>query len=206
MEKLKKKQKESRDRLEKQCEVITGIRKRSAEQLRMQIIQSLEELNFLDVCFEISFEKTPEPTAGGQDAVTFLISTNPGSPVRPLQMVASGGELSRIMLGIKTIMARRDSIGTLIFDEIDTGISGRTAQKVSEKMAQLSESCQVIAITHLAQIAAIDFKELARCRAMLPGAAAAQKKGTGGRATRTAAPTAPTISSTSANTTAASWI
>lgn len=155
VEKLKKKQKESRDRLEKQCEVITGIRKRSAEQLRMQIIQSLEELNFLDVKFEISFEKLKEPTANGADMVTFLISTNPGSPVRPLQNVASGGELSRIMLGIKTIMARRDSIQTLIFDEIDTGISGRTAQKVSEKMAQLSQHCQVIAITHLAQIAAM---------------------------------------------------
>ena len=155
VEKLKKKQKESRDRLEKQCEVITGIRKRSAEQLRMQIIQSLEELNFLDVKFEISFEKLKEPTANGSDMVTFLISTNPGSPVRPLQNVASGGELSRIMLGIKTIMARRDSIQTLIFDEIDTGIGGRTAQKVSEKMAQLSQHCQVIAITHLAQIAAM---------------------------------------------------
>ena len=152
---LKKKQKESRERLKEQCEVITGIRKRSASQLQQQIIQSLEELNFLDVRFEISFEKTKEPTANGEDMVTFLISTNPGSPVRPLQNVASGGELSRIMLGIKTIMARRDSIETLIFDEIDTGISGRTAQKVSEKMAQLSKHCQVIAITHLAQIAAM---------------------------------------------------
>ena len=155
VEGLKKKQRQSREMLEKQCVIITGIRKKAAALLQQQIVQSLEELNFLDVRFEISFEKTPEPTAGGQDAVTFLISTNPGSPVRPLQMVASGGELSRIMLGIKTIMARRDSIGTLIFDEIDTGISGRTAQKVSEKMAQLSESCQVIAITHLAQIASM---------------------------------------------------
>ena len=152
---LKKKQKESRERLKQQCEVITGIRKRSASQLQQQIIQSLEELNFLDVRFEISFEKTKEPSANGEDMVTFLISTNPGSPVRPLQNVASGGELSRIMLGIKTIMARRDSIQTLIFDEIDTGISGRTAQRVSEKMAQLSQHCQVIAITHLAQIAAM---------------------------------------------------
>jgi DNA repair protein RecN (Recombination protein N) len=76
-------------------------------------------------------------------------------PIRPLQSVASGGELSRIMLGIKTVMARKDSIETLIFDEIDTGISGRTAQKVSEKMARLASSRQVIAITHLAQIASM---------------------------------------------------
>ena len=155
VEGLKKKQKESREDLERQCGIITEIRKKSASQLREQIIRSLEELNFLDVRFEVSFEELNEPTANGKDAVTFLISTNPGSPVRPLQNVASGGELSRIMLGIKTIMARKESMESLIFDEIDTGISGRTAQKVSEKMAQLSESCQVIAITHLAQIASM---------------------------------------------------
>ena len=89
------------------------------------------------------------------DEVSFLISMNPGLPLRPLQHVASGGELSRIMLGIKTVMAKKDEIECLIFDEIDTGISGRTAQKVSEKMAQLSRDRQVIAITHLAQIASM---------------------------------------------------
>lgn len=155
VEGLKKEQEQSARKLEKACAAMTQIRRQAAGQLQLQIIQSLEELNFLDVRFEISFEELKEPTANGKDAVTFLISTNPGSPVRPLQSVASGGELSRIMLGIKTIMARRDSIESLIFDEIDTGISGRTAQKVSEKMAQLSRSCQVIAITHLAQIASM---------------------------------------------------
>ena len=89
------------------------------------------------------------------DEASFLISMNPGLPLRPLQHVASGGELSRIMLGIKTVMAKKDEIECLIFDEIDTGISGRTAQKVSEKMAQLSRDRQVIAITHLAQIASM---------------------------------------------------
>ena len=84
-----------------------------------------------------------------------MISTNPGMPVRPLGMVASGGELSRIMLAIKTVMAEKDQIETLIFDEIDVGISGRTAQKVSEKLAVISECHQVICITHLAQIAAM---------------------------------------------------
>ena len=85
----------------------------------------------------------------------FMISMNPGMPLRPLQEVASGGELSRIMLAIKAVMAGRDEIETLIFDEIDTGISGRTAQKVSEKMAVIAGTRQVICITHLAQIAAM---------------------------------------------------
>ncbi len=85
----------------------------------------------------------------------FLISMNPGEPVKPLSEVASGGELSRMMLAIKAVMADRDEIETLIFDEIDVGISGRTAQKVSEKMAVIGKSHQVICITHLAQIAAM---------------------------------------------------
>ena len=85
----------------------------------------------------------------------FMISLNPGQPLRPLKDVASGGELSRIMLAIRTVMARRDDIETLIFDEIDVGISGRTAQKVSEKMALIGKTHQVICITHLAQIAAM---------------------------------------------------
>ena len=103
----------------------------------------------------ISFEKTKSYTENGTDAVEFLISTNPGEAIRPLAKVVSGGELSRIMLAIKTILADRDETETLIFDEIDTGISGRTAQKVSEKMAQIGQRHQVICITHLPQIAAM---------------------------------------------------
>ena len=95
------------------------------------------------------------PDQTGMDEICFMLSTNPGMPVRPLQDVASGGELSRIMLAIKAVMADQDEIGTLIFDEIDTGISGRTAQKVSEKMAVIADGHQVICITHLAQIAAM---------------------------------------------------
>ena len=94
-------------------------------------------------------------TASGYDEAQFLISTNPGQPVRPLMEVASGGELSRIMLAIKTVLADSDEIPTLIFDEIDTGISGRTAQKVSEKLSYIAKSHQVICITHLPQIAAM---------------------------------------------------
>ena len=105
--------------------------------------------------FDREFERLDHFTASGYDEVQFLISTNPGQPMRPLKDVASGGELSRIMLAIKTVLADSDEIPTLIFDEIDTGISGRTAQKVSEKLSYIGRSHQVICITHLPQIAAM---------------------------------------------------
>jgi DNA repair protein RecN (Recombination protein N) len=120
------------------------------------IKEALLDLNFLDVRFEINVMPDEENlTSSGYDSVEFLISTNPGEKMRPLNEVASGGELSRIMLALKTVLADKDSVGTLIFDEIDTGISGRTAQKVSEKLKQLSGKRQVICITHLPQIAAM---------------------------------------------------
>ena len=152
---LKSEAEKTRKELLEVCREITAQRKTAAEKLTEQIVRSLKDLNFLDVRFEIHFEKLKEPSGNGMDEVSFLISMNPGLPLRPLQHVASGGELSRIMLGIKTVMAKKDEIECLIFDEIDTGISGRTAQKVSEKMAQLSRDRQVIAITHLAQIASM---------------------------------------------------
>ena len=119
------------------------------------IRSALVDLNFLNVEFQIGFEPLEEFTKNGQDSVEFLISTNPGEPVRPLGQVASGGELSRIMLAIKALLSDKDEIPTLIFDEIDTGISGRTAQKVSEKLNMIGRNRQVICITHLPQIAAM---------------------------------------------------
>ena len=115
----------------------------------------MSDLNFLDVRFEIAFQEAEHYSANGMDDVEFLISTNPGEPIKSLSKVASGGELSRIMLALKAVLAENDSIGTLIFDEIDTGISGRTAQKVSEKMNVIGRKHQVICITHLPQIAAM---------------------------------------------------
>ena len=105
--------------------------------------------------FTMNFERMAEYTANGFDDAEFLISTNPGEPLKPLGKVASGGELSRIMLAIKTVLADEDAVETLIFDEIDSGISGRTAQMVSEKMNVLGRSHQIICITHLPQIAAM---------------------------------------------------
>ena len=103
----------------------------------------------------MEFKEAENPNANGMDDAEFLISTNPGEPLKPLSKVASGGELSRIMLAMKAVLAKNDSIGTLIFDEIDAGISGRTAQMVSEKMNVIRKSHQVICITHLPQIAAM---------------------------------------------------
>lgn len=137
------------------CETITGMRKRAAKALQSQIRDELIDLNFLDVAFEIQFETLSEPGANGIDEICFQISMNPGQPLQPLQEIASGGELSRIMLAIRTVLADKDATETLIFDEIDVGISGRTAQKVAEKLAVISKSRQVICITHLAQIAAM---------------------------------------------------
>lgn len=134
---------------------LSVIRKEQAAILEQAICEGLKELNFPDVQFEIRFGERTECMADGLDDVEFMVSLNPGQPVKPLVDVASGGELSRIMLAIKTVMADRDAVETLIFDEIDVGISGRTAQKVSEKMAVIGRSHQVICITHLAQIAAM---------------------------------------------------
>ena len=143
------------EQLEHLCDELSLERKTAAKMLTVQISEGLEELNFLDVSFGMEFRRLEHFTADGYDEAEFVISTNPGEPRRPLGMVASGGELSRIMLAIKTVLADSDDIGTLIFDEIDTGISGRTAQKVSEKLAIISKNHQVICITHLPQIAAM---------------------------------------------------
>ncbi len=150
-QRLEKEEKE----LRKLCAQATEIRKRYAKILCEKIKGHLIDLNFLNVEFEMSFEETADYTAEGKDLAEFLISTNPGEPLRPLAKIASGGELSRIMLAIKTVLADKDDIDTVIFDEIDVGISGRTAQKVSEKMMLIGRTRQVICITHLAQIAAM---------------------------------------------------
>ena len=136
-------------------EHISDIRKEKGRELTKLIKEALIDLNFIDVQFEMIFNKTKDYTANGYDDASFYISTNPGEVLRPLNEVASGGEISRIMLAIKSVLSDIDSLEALIFDEIDTGISGRTAQKVSEKLALIAKKRQVICITHLPQIAAM---------------------------------------------------
>ncbi|MEG2607301.1 MAG: DNA repair protein RecN [Lachnospiraceae bacterium] len=152
---LKKEYAASKITLDKISETLTKARKKYAISFGKKIKQGLLDLNFIDVAFDLSFKNLDECTSNGRDEVEFMISTNPGEPIKPLGNVASGGELSRIMLVIKTVLADNDDIETLIFDEIDTGISGRTASKVAEKMAVIGRNHQVICITHLAQIAAM---------------------------------------------------
>ncbi|PJJ26799.1 DNA repair protein RecN [Lacrimispora celerecrescens] len=143
------------DHLELLSGQLSEMRKHTAKELTKKIKEGLKDLNFIDVEFSMEFSRLSHYTANGFDEAEFLISTNPGESLKPLGMVASGGELSRIMLAIKTVLADTDDIPTLIFDEIDTGISGRTAQKVSEKLAYIAVNHQVICITHLPQIAAM---------------------------------------------------
>lgn len=154
--------KQLEDELAKQEAVVRNysdqlheIRQKYAKIFVKEVTQSLIDLNFLDVRFEMRFEKLDHYTANGQDDARFYISTNPGEELRPLEQIASGGELSRIMLALKTVLAEHDDIETLIFDEIDSGISGRTAQMVAEKMKMTGKNHQIICITHLPQIAAM---------------------------------------------------
>ncbi len=152
---LKDKLEQLEKKLELNCKRLSQIRQKNAAILSEQIHNALVDLNFLDVRFCIDFKKLAKYTENGYDEAEFLISTNPGEDMKPLSKVASGGELSRIMLAIKSVLADHDAIDTLIFDEIDVGVSGRTAQKVSEKLSVIAKSHQVICITHLPQIAAM---------------------------------------------------
>lgn len=142
-------------RLQKLSAELTQIRLTMAKTLSEEITRALKDLNFGDVRFAVDRQEAPAYTAGGKDIMQFMVALNPGEDLMPLGNVASGGELSRIMLAIKSVLADADEIGTLIFDEIDTGISGRTAQKVSERMALIAANHQVICITHLPQIASM---------------------------------------------------
>lgn len=153
--KLKRELAEKEKRLSGLSAQLSDLRKAAAQKLCAQIRAALQDLNFAGVRFEAVFEQTGHFSANGTDNMYFVIAANPGEALKPLSKVASGGELSRIMLAIRTVTANQDDIGTLIFDEIDAGISGRTAQRVAEKLCTLSQKRQVICITHLPQIAAM---------------------------------------------------
>lgn len=155
MESVKNQISELEGTLNNLCTKLSEQRKKAAKELEVLVKQALVDLNFIAVEFEIQITRKESIGENGFDNVEFMISTNPGESVKPLVKVASGGELSRIMLAIKSILATEDDIDTLIFDEIDTGISGQTAMKVAEKMAKISRNHQVICISHLSQIAAM---------------------------------------------------
>ena len=138
------------------CGELSEVRRKAADNFSMKLREALLDLNFPQVEFESRIQSGEEfLTAGGYDKLSFCISMNPGESLRPLEQIASGGELSRIMLGMKTVFAGKDEIHSFIFDEIDTGISGKTAWKVAEKMGRLSRDHQILCITHLPQIASM---------------------------------------------------
>lgn len=157
-EKLDKELKVVEERLNEEVLVLSKNRKILAQTVEDKIVEVLQDLEMKNTIFEITITSRDEYTGLGIDEVEFMISTNLGEPVKPLAKIASGGEMSRIMLAIKTVLAGIDQIGTLIFDEIDTGISGKVAQKVAEKLAFIAKKYQVICITHLPQIASMGEK------------------------------------------------
>ena len=153
------------ERLEKDCikaekaawkaaEELSAARRASGETLSQAILAELQQLDMGKIRFQVDFaEKALDPT--GMDQVRFLMSANLGEELKPINRIASGGELARIMLAMKNVLSEQDMVGTLVFDEVDTGVSGRAAQKVAEKMARISRHKQVLCVTHLPQLAAL---------------------------------------------------
>lgn len=150
---LKEQLKKSTSELADLGSQLSGVRTSAAKTLQTLIEAELADLDMDKTQFVVSIESGKDFFANGMDKVGFVISTNPGEPLKPLTKIASGGELSRVMLAIKTVLADSDEVETLIFDEIDTGVSGRAAQRIAQKLQQISRKKQVICITHLAQIA-----------------------------------------------------
>ena len=156
--KLKKQRKAQLAMTRTLAETLSAQRKAAAERLKARIEEELRQLDMTKVRFQTEFSPKPGKLGlddTGMDEVRFLMSANVGENLKPIAKVASGGELSRIMLALKNVLAENDNICTLIFDEVDTGVSGRAAGKVAEKMSRLSLTCQVLCVTHLAQIAAM---------------------------------------------------
>ncbi|MEE8816155.1 MAG: DNA repair protein RecN [Lachnospiraceae bacterium] len=156
-EKMKKDLAREKEALSDLCHRLTALRKKAADAFTKDLTRQLLDLNFNQVSFQVDMKSGEEYlSSDGEDEVTFLISMNPGEAPRPLEKIASGGELSRIMLALKTVFAGQDDIHSFIFDEIDAGISGQTAWKVSEKLGNLAKDHQILCITHLPQIAAME--------------------------------------------------
>lgn len=158
LSKLKKQRKAQLALTREKAEALSQRRRQAAEQLKTRIEEELRQLDMPKVRFQVDFAPKPGKLGldeTGMDEVSFLMSANVGETLKPIAKVASGGELSRIMLALKNVLAENDDIMTLIFDEVDTGVSGRAAGKVAQKMSRLSRNCQVLCVTHLPQIAAM---------------------------------------------------
>jgi len=143
------------EKLEKECDILSKLREKASYLLEDNVLDRIKKLEMRKAAFEVKKGRTRDFTSKGADTIEFMFSANPGEPLKSLSKIVSGGEMSRIMLAIKTSFAHTDKIPTLIFDEIDAGISGRTAQVVAQQLAELSREHQVICVTHLPQIASM---------------------------------------------------
>lgn len=160
LEMLEKEMNEVRNKALKVAQKMHEIRKTTAKKLKTDIKIELANLYLENADFDVQFTENTVLNSNGIDNISFLLSTNLGEPLKEIRKVASGGELSRIMLALKNIFAKHDKIGTVIFDEIDTGVSGRVAEAIGEKMYEISQSTQVLCITHLPQVAAMSDQHL----------------------------------------------
>ena len=154
MERLKKKLKKAEKEAWDAAKVLRENRKDTAKSMAERILSELAQLDMPRVQFEVQFTEL-DLTANGADSVAFYMSANAGEALKPMSKVASGGELARIMLAMKNVLAEKDQVNTLIFDEVDTGVSGRAAQKVAEKLRSVAKHKQVLCVTHLPQLAAL---------------------------------------------------
>ncbi len=154
MEARKKAMDAAYKKLQEQADIVSRMRQENATLLKAAVTRELQDLAFANSDFDIEIQRLPEIGPLGYDTMEYMISTNPGEPLRPLSRIASGGEISRIMLAFKHIIGDNDAVETMIFDEIDTGISGRTALVVGKKMREIAGHHQILCITHLPQIAA----------------------------------------------------
>ena len=154
VERLKKKLKKAEKEAWDAARVLRENRKETAKSMSERILMELAQLDMPRVQFEVQFTEL-ELTSNGADSVAFYMSANAGEALKPMSKVASGGELARIMLAMKNVLAEKDQVNTLIFDEVDTGVSGRAAQKVAEKLRSVAKHKQVLCVTHLPQLAAL---------------------------------------------------
>jgi DNA repair protein RecN (Recombination protein N) len=151
--------------LKEQCDRLTTLRTQAAKQLEATLVAELKPLAMEKVQFQVHF-KAIAPTANGADHITFLFSPNPGEPLQALGEIASGGEMSRFLLALKACFSQIDPVGTLIFDEIDVGVSGRVSQAIAQKLQQLSQQHQVLCVTHQPLIAALADRHFKVSKAM----------------------------------------
>ncbi|RXZ78255.1 DNA repair protein RecN [Paenibacillaceae bacterium] len=175
LQQLKQQEESARQQAEQLALALSALRKHAANRLAEAIEAELKQLQMERTTFRVSLKELTEPsglnrlTATGMDDAVFMISANPGEPLKPLSKIASGGEMSRVMLALKAIFAGIDKVPVLVFDEVDTGVSGRAAQAIAEKMSALSQRCQVFSITHLPQVACMADHHYEICKNVLAG-------------------------------------